>query len=141
MRIRIRGYHVSFFTATFDSIVSDVKDSLPPGASRNGKSLTPNERVMIFVIYLTTNSFLWFKTYAHGISKTTIWNCIHECISGFMENFVPDNILLPNREQALREAELFSEMSGFPRVVWGSIDGSHMALRPPKEAREDYRNR
>ncbi len=121
--------------------MSDVRDSLPPGASRNGKSLSAEERIMVFVVYLTTNSFLWFKTYAHGIAKPTIWKCIHDCIQGFMENFVANNIMLPDREQALREAAIFSEISNFPCMIWGSIDGSHMALRPPKEAREDYRNR
>ncbi len=129
------------FPGTFDELVSRVQAFLRPGLSRNGKSLRPNERVMVFVVYLATNSVFWFKKFSYGISKSTVWNCIHECIDAFMETFVADNIQLPNRIQALQEAQLFHDMSGFPKICWSALDGSHIALKPPREAREDYRNR
>jgi hypothetical protein len=63
------------------------------------------------------------------------------CLYAFFDHFVEDHILLPSSREALHEADLFHARSGFPKIVWGAIDGTHITITPPKTHEATFRNR
>ena len=113
--------YLTCFSDTFDAILTEIIDELPVGASSNGKSLAPVERLLIFLFFLAGNSLYWIKKYSHSASYGTIVNAIHQCLDACYKKLVPKFITLPTNEQAKVEAALFHEMSGFPPIIWSAI--------------------
>ncbi len=101
--------------------MDEVGGHLVGPGSTNGKSLSPQEKVLIFLFYLAGNSLLRIKKYAHDIGMGTIVNAIRKCIDVFYEVLVPTYIRLPTPEQAKMESELFHDSSGFPKIIWAAI--------------------
>ncbi len=105
----------------FEALLEQVIVHLPPGLSRNGHSLTPRERVLMFCMYLGGNLLYWFGKYGHAVSHGAMVENIHLCIDVFYDHFVEQFLQLPDERQARHESLLFSEASGFPQLAWGSI--------------------
>ncbi len=110
-----------FWLATFEIILAEVEDQLPPGLSTNGKSLSRRERLLVFLFFLAGNSLYWISTYGHWISHGTVVNVIHQCIQALYIRLVPKYVRLPTEAEAKTEAMLFNEMSGFPPIIWSAI--------------------
>ena len=61
-----------------------------------------------------------------GMSQSSVCQSIDECLTVFCEHFVPLYNVLPTEEEARGEADEFHDYSGFPRIGWGAIDGTHI---------------
>ena len=119
-----------------------VRDSLPEGHSRNGKSIKPLERVLMYLYYLGTNLQYFHSGVNHGLSEGSVCESIHMVNQVVFDEVVPKYICVPTEEEAKMEAALFSQKSGFPPIVWASLDGTHVEIRAPiDDHTEMYRNR
>ena len=83
---------------------------------------------MIYSLLLSggNDSFQRLAGRSLGLSQSSIKKACGVCIDIFFDHFVPKFIVLPTREEALREAMLFNERSGFPAIAWAAIDGTHI---------------
>ena len=119
-----------------------VRDSLPQGNSRNGKSIKPFERLLTYLYYLGSNLQYYHSGVSHGLSEGAVCESIHMVNQIVFDEVVPKYICVPTQEEAKMEAELFSQKSGFPPIVWASLDGTHVEIRAPiDDHTEMYRNR
>ena len=103
-----------------------VAPHLPPGRSSNGMSITPEERLLVFLHWAGSGSTNLHGSYAHDMGEGSVYNCVDSVIEALYEHVAPNHIVLPTEEQARREAELFTNKSNFPPIVWGAIDGTHV---------------
>ena len=63
-----------------------------------------------------------------GISQSALSQTIDECLDVFYKVMVPVYNVLPTEEEAREEAEEVWFRSGFPAIVWGIIDGTHIVV-------------
>ena len=122
-------------------LLEEIREFLPVGSSVNGKSLVPEEMLLIYLWYHTGNSFVRHDKRSHSCSHGSICKSIDLVIRAFHEstierkNFVHRQVRLPTPEEALKEAMDFQEKSNFPPVpnnpiVFASVDGTHIKGMP-----------
>ena len=111
---------------TFNRVLHMVAPHLPQGTSSNGMSITPEERLLVFLHWAGSGTTNLHGSYAHDMGEGTVYNCIDSVIEALYEHVAPEQIVLPTEEQARREADLFHAKSRFPRLIWGAIDGTHV---------------
>lgn len=74
-----------------------------------------------------------------GICKSTAWHIIKRvCL--WLISIGNRYLKWPNASEALQNAEFFEEKTKIPGVI-GCIDGTHIAIKAPKENKESYFNR
>ena len=114
----------------FEKLHDDVKEELPLGRSNNGKSLNPEERLRYFLYKMRGNSFDFFDSFNQKIGEGTVCQNTAKIIEvlGQPNGFVTRHIFIPSTAKALRDAQIFSEIAGFPPIVWGTIDGCHIEV-------------
>ena len=66
-----------YFSGTFNQLLDEVEGWFSPGRSNNGRSITPKERILIFLMFLASNSLGWISRYGHEMSAGAIHSCIH----------------------------------------------------------------
>jgi hypothetical protein len=108
--------------------MDEIMPYMPPGLSSNGKSITPKERMLVFLFFASGSLFNNHASYAHGMSYGAIVESIDICINVLHKYLVPNYIRLPTQSEAKEEAELFHQASGFPALVWGAVDGTHIKV-------------
>ena len=112
----------------FGKLLYMIEPYLPQGNSSNGMSIKPIERLLVFLYWTGSGSSSLHSGYAHNMSEGTIWNCIDSIIDVLYDVVVPQLIQLPDENEARRQANLFHAKSGFPRLVFGAIDGTHVRV-------------
>ena len=140
----LRRYRVS--KQTFNVLLELIRNKLKPGRSNNGKSVTPEERLLIFLFSAGSGISNFNAAYAHNCSEGVIHQSIDDVMKAIMSEVVPKYICLPTPEEAAKEARLFQERSNFPPrphqpIVWGAIDGTHVCVSPPEDKRIECINR
>ena len=113
---------------TFEELLEICQPHLPIGSSRNGKSITPRERLLAFLHYLSGNGFTRHEAGKHRTSYGAIGQNVTLCIRALFEPLVKKFIKLPTEEQGRDEADLFHQKSRcvFPKCVFCAIDGTHI---------------
>ena len=105
--------------------------------TRRNRALTAQQQLLVFLLFLGTNSFYHVMHSCHGISTSTVWNVIDR---------VTPAILSLRRElicwtkQSLTIASKFHDIAGFPCVA-GCVDGTHVLVNPPAGDEDAYVNR
>ena len=114
----------------FEKLHDDVKEELPIGRSNNGMSLNPEERLRYFLYKMRGNSFDFFDSFNQQIGVGTVNINTAKTVEVLSQpnGFVSRHIYVPSAAKARRDAQLFSEIAGFPPIVWGTIDGSHIPV-------------
>ena len=117
--------------------MDEIREFIPVGYSINGKCMTPEERVLIFLWYHTGNSFVRHDKRSHYCSHGVICQSMDIVIRAFHEStidrksFVQRQVRLPIPTEALEEARDFQEKSSFPPlrfrpIVYAAVDGTHI---------------
>ena len=111
-----------------------IEPYLPQGNSSNGMSIKPIERLLVFLYWSGSGSSSLHMGYAHDMAEGTIWECIDSIIDVLYDVVVPQLIQLPDENEARRQANLFHDKSrGFPRIVFGAIDGTHVRVSSSRQ--------
>ena len=114
------------------------------GISRNGKSITPLERLLTYLYHIGCNVGYYHAGTNHGMSRGAVCESIKFVNDAIFEKVVPLYIKYPDEDMAREEARLFSEISkGFPPVIWSALGGTHCEVRAPvnEDDTETFRNR
>ena len=114
----------------FNRLAEILSPHLLPGNSLNGRSLLPEERILVFLWFAGTGSTNIHSSISHNISKTSIHNAIYQVIDALYTILKPQFLVLPTIEEQRREADLFHQRSGFrfPPIAYGAIDGTHVLV-------------
>ena len=110
---------------TFHKLLEIVAPYLPQGMSTNGKSYQPVHYLLAFMWWSGINSDPMHDSYSHGMSEGVIWKQINTVIDALYEHFVPLWLTYPTERQARKEAEIFNDHTGFPKIAWAVVDGVH----------------
>jgi hypothetical protein len=119
----------------------ELAPHFPIGHSVNGKNITPDERMLVFLMFAAGDKTVWDMEFTYEFSTGSVIKSNAMCIQILFENFVGRHVKMPTQEEAIKEAKLFSAASGFPPIVFGAIDGTHVIVMPPKAQTILYRNR
>ena len=115
---------------TFLDLFEDIKDYIPIGRSTNGRNLLQIERLMYFLKFFCKNELTVSAAYSNDISAGASTGNIKIMIEALNPktgpNFCKRHIYLPTTEKAQSEAVQFHERYGFPPLVIGCVDGSHV---------------
>ena len=114
----------------FEDLLTICEPHLPEGQSRNGKSLKPRERLLAFLHFLSGDPFMKHEAYTMRTSVGALDQNILTCIRSLHEPLVSRFIKWPTPEEALTEAEIFTNKSyeKFPKVAMAAIDGTHIEV-------------
>ena len=127
----------------FEELLDICAPHLPIGSSRNGKSLSPRERMHLFLYYLSSNAYTRHMVGKMRTSYGAISGNSILCTRALFEPLVKRFINLPTESEARYESELFHAKSQtvFPKIVFGAIDGTHVDCIPPNASNGPYWNR
>ena len=81
---------------------------------------------MTYLWHIGTNLQYKHSGSHHGMSKGCVSESIAIVNDVLYKHLVPKYIKPPTEEEARHEAWLFSQLSGFPELIWSSIDGTHI---------------
>ena len=119
---------------TFLKLEEEIGEFIPCGSSRNGKSLVPRERLMIFLWKMRGNTFIRHDEVTWNTSYGVIAQSVDKVLEAFFKdtrekkNFVERNIYLPNEEEAYAEAVEFNRRNKFPKIAYASVDGNYLPI-------------
>ena len=99
--------------------------------------LTARQKLLVFHLFLGTNSFYYVIHSCHGISKSTVWYIIYRFIPAIL-SFAPKFIRWPG--QPLGIAAKFRDTAGFPCIA-GFVDGSDVPVKPTRNDDDAYVSR
>jgi hypothetical protein len=103
---------------TFHSLMEEVLPDFPPTpGSVNGRSISPKERMLCFLLFLAGDKTTWDQEFCNEFSKGSIDKSNKLCINVLFDGFVGRHIRLPTREEAIKEAKLFCLASDFPAPI------------------------
>ena len=118
---------------TFLDLCDEVKDLLPLGASTNGMSITPIERMLYFIKFFRKSEIGDNAAYSNDMSEGAVVENNKIVIDALNPrhgpNFCKRHIFLPDTPKAQWEAVQFMEMSGMPPLVIGAADGFQVEVR------------
>ena len=112
----------------FRRLLDMVGPHMRQGHSTNNKNILPVEKLLVFLFWSGGGSTNVQASYSHSLSSGTIFNCIDESIDVLKRVLVDEMIVLPDEQEARREAELFYRKSNFPKIAFGAIDGTHIPV-------------
>ena len=140
----LRRFRVS--RKVFSHICDLIRDELPEGRSFNNRSLSAEERLLIFLFSAGTSISNFNAAYAHNVSEGTVHACLDQVMDAINKIIVPMYIKLPTRAEALEEAKAFQDKHNFPPkphapIVIGAIDGTHVLVTPPEDKKIECVNR
>ncbi|XP_062403605.1 uncharacterized protein LOC134094192 [Sardina pilchardus] len=99
-----------------------------------------DKRVAIAVYKLSTCAEYRVVAETFGVSKTTVHRCVYGVCEAICQKLLRKYIHLPNEIEAQQIAQRNFEAHGLPQC-YGSIDGSHIPIRAPRDGYRDYVNR
>lgn len=104
------------------------------------QSVSTERRVAITLWVLATATE--YRTVAHlfGIARNTVCVIVHETCAAIVEKLLPKYVNFPSGDGIKEVTQGFKDRWGVPQCV-GSIDGSHVPVKPPVMNHTDYYNR
>ena len=126
--------------ATFEYICRLAGPAIVRQNTRMCDAVPVEKRVAVSLWHLATGKCYRSCGVMIGLAKPTVVKCCHEFVEAICH--LQDNFIkFPcTRAEISRKIEGSSEKSKVPNVV-AAIEKSHIALKAPKENREDYFNR
>lgn len=105
--------------------------------TNQGKPLLTEQRLMVFLHWIGTNSFYHEIADQHSIHKSTVCRIVHE-VSDLLFELRNDFLRWPDDPEVV--AEQFYRIARIPNV-FGAIDGTHVLMHPSNEDEPDFINR
>ena len=123
----------------FMELVNHLREFLisQPNAFRQD-CVSPEKRVAIALYYLKDQGSLRMTANTFGVAKSTVSASIKIVCSLICDQLGSKFLLFPSTvEEMDLAAEKFKTKFGIPQVI-GCIDGTHIAIKKPKENPHDY---
>lgn len=114
---------------TFAIFVEELRPFLPPGASPNRKSLSVEERLLMFLFFASGDIPEKHAAFTYEMAPSTVDKNVRFVVEAMYASFVDKFIRLPSRDEAKREYRLFRNKSPFPCKVFCAVDGSQIRVK------------
>ena len=122
----------------FIQLLEDISGKLHRSTARC-HSIPPVTQLAVALQFLATETFQTVATSTHEISQTSVSRCV-TAVSEALTLIAPACIKFPNKFRQRVIQEYFLEKYAFP-LVFGCIDGSHVAIVAPSANEDVYVNR
>ena len=99
-----------------------------------------DQRVLLFLWYMSSLDKYSSVADRFGLSESTACSAIHNLLQFLQDHLTQKLIVWPTREEQREMQDMYMDLHNFPGVV-GMLDGTHIAIRRPKERGIDYFNR
>ena len=124
----------------FDELVAILDPYIGPKTSPNYRRLSSTKKVAMVLYYLKDTGSLWMTANAFGVHQSTVSKTLKTVCEAINEILGPRLVQLPQSEEEMRE-----KISGFEMLfgmvqVFGCIDGTHIPIKRPFSASQDYFN-
>ena len=104
------------------------------------KSITPDEKVSLFLRYLATGESFRSLEFTYRVSRRSISRIVMEVANTIITEMQKTYLKTPSNENEWIEiSEKFFQRWNFPNVIC-AIDGKHIELEQPKQSGSHYRN-
>ena len=105
--------------------------------TRRNNPLSPRDQIKIFLHFLGTNAFYHTLRDCHGVSTDTVFRTVHRVCDALFEL---RNVYIKWPENTDKLVRDFYDIAQMPSVC-GCLDGTHVAVLPPKEDEASCVNR
>ena len=125
---------------TFNYLCDQLQPSIARKTTRLRRPVSVQQRVAITLWILATSCE--YRTVAHlfGLARCTICCIVKDTCKSIVKVLLPKYISFPTGNRLNETVRGFKAKWGIPECV-GSIDGSHIPIRPPAMNHTDYYNR
>ena len=113
----------------FEKFYEEVGPCLPKGLSTNKRSLKPKERLLAFLLKVGPNTTDYVNAFASEICRESIRKNVDIVLKALQKRFIKKHLRRPTREEAKNEADHFHRKTGFPKMVYAAIDGTHIGVQ------------
>ncbi|KAJ1206452.1 hypothetical protein NDU88_001857 [Pleurodeles waltl] len=132
----IQTYHLNYVTII--GLVAQLDPDLFP-AIGYPNAIPPAVQVLSVFHYLASGSFQVTVGLAAGVSQPMFSNILRDVLSALMKH-MSSYIRFPRRAVLPTVKTAFYHVAHVPHVI-GAVDGTHIALVPPRRNEQVYRNR
>ena len=125
---------------TFLYICSQLEQSIIKFNTRFRRAISVQQRVAITLWVLATTSEYRTIAQLFGVARCTVCCIVKETCAAIVKVLLPKYVLFPVGDKLKETVQGFYDHWGIPQCA-GSIDGSHIPVRPPALNHTDYYNR
>lgn len=125
---------------SYDSFEAEFGPLLMSPGSPNLQTIPVRTCLLSFLHFIAGNGTYWSIANIHGFSESTACSIIHRVADAIYS--VKDlYIQFPGSERCLEIAEGFRDISGFPPILCGALDGTTVEIRVPADKARLYYSR
>ena len=125
---------------TFNYICDKLKPTIMKQDTRFRRAISVEKRVAITLWVLATTSEYRSVAHLFGVARCTVCVIVRETCQAIVMVLLPIYICFPTGDRLNETVQGFLDRWGIPQCA-GSIDGSHIPIRPPALNHTDYYNR
>ncbi|XP_033730552.1 putative nuclease HARBI1 [Pecten maximus] len=127
---------------TFQKMSSYLKDcpELVVGGTGGREPIAVEKQLYVTLWYLGGSDSIIKIADRFGISESSVVLCRRRIIDAILKNLKHKFISWPKNQSLQETVDKFEQRNGFPGIV-GSLDGTHIPIRAPKENAQSYVNR
>uniref|UniRef100_A0A672LUB4 Putative nuclease HARBI1 n=1 Tax=Sinocyclocheilus grahami TaxID=75366 RepID=A0A672LUB4_SINGR len=124
-------------------LIMELLDLLRPALARLTRrnfALSPEVQLLAALRFFATGSFIEVVGEGYGLSKTSVWRCVHTVTNALLRH-AGDYIRLPATRQEVQEVHQGCHaIAGIPRVL-GLVDGTLIPIADPSVIDQAYISR
>ncbi|KAJ1136456.1 hypothetical protein NDU88_002873 [Pleurodeles waltl] len=124
--------------ATIQELCAQLEPDLM-SAIRHPTGIPPQVQVLSVLHFLASGSFQTIVAIASGMSQPMFSNVLSRVLSALLKH-MRSYIVFPQLEDLPTVKGDFDALGHIPNII-GAIDGTHVALVPPRRSEQVYRNR
>lgn len=125
---------------TFLHLCAQLQRSIGKCNTRFRRAISVQKRVAITLWVLATPCEYRSVAHLFGVARCTVCRIVQDTCRAIVTVLLPKYIRFPEGERLKETVKGFHEKWGIPQCA-GSIDGTHIPVRPPSMNHTDYYNR
>lgn len=128
--------------ATFECLCRNIANfqHLKPGWTGGREFISTDKHLLITLWYLATQDSIHSISDRFNVTESSVIRCRTRITDIFVNNLKHVFIVLPSANERQDVMDKFEQKQNFPNVL-GAIDGTHIAIKAPKNHPETYVNR
>ncbi|XP_061187182.1 uncharacterized protein LOC133195355 [Saccostrea echinata] len=128
--------------STFECLCRNIAhfQQLQPGWTGGREFISTDKHLLISLWYLATQDSIQSISDRFNVTESSVIRCRTRITDIFVNHLKQVFIVLPSANERLEIMDKFEQKQNFPSVLV-AIDGTHIAIKAPKNHQETYVNR